>query len=172
MVWGLVALMQLAVIGVPLLDRLQVQMTGRVVPLELVPIDPRDLLRGDYVVINLAIGSIDIDVPGAREIERGDEVYVSLEVDGDAPARPVAISRNREDAGDVAIAGYVRYATDDNLRVDYGIDAFFLPEGEGLVVEQLDASRLMLDVSIADDGRSLPVTLLVDGKVFRSDGIF
>ncbi|MDN3718592.1 hypothetical protein QW131_03555 [Roseibium salinum] len=52
------------------------------------------------------------------------------------------------------------------------MDAFFLPEGEGRIIERLETARVLLEVSIAEDGRSLPVTLLVDGKAFRSDSIF
>jgi len=46
-IWGLLALIQLGLIAVPLIDRLQVQMTGKEATLALVPVGPRDLLRGD-----------------------------------------------------------------------------------------------------------------------------
>lgn len=172
-VWGLAALIQLALISFPLIERLQVQMTGTVVPLELVPVDPRDLPRGDYVVINLAIGRIGIDVPGSGNVTDGQKIYVGLEAgEGGGPYRPVVVAEKREDAGDIAIAGEVRYIGGDHLRLDYGIDAFFLPEGEGRQIERMDSKRLLLNVSVAPDGKSLPVALLVDGKAIRSDGIF
>ena len=85
---------------------------------------------------------------------------------------PVLIAKERADAGDLAIAGTVRSVLGDEIRVDYGIDAFFLPEGEGLEIERMDTSRILLEISLTEDGRSLPVNLLVDGKAFRSDAIF
>lgn len=172
LLWGAVAIIQLALISIPLVDRLQVQMGGTVVPLELVPVDPRDLLRGDYVIINLAITQVSTDVPGSKSVAVGDDVFVGLRSEGKTPAVPVVVARNREDAGDLAIKGIVRSTASNQIRVDYDIDAFFLPEGEGLIVEQLDLDRVLLEVSIAPDGRSLPLTLLVDGKVFNSDSNF
>ena len=170
--WGLIALIQLGLISVPLIDRLQVQTSGTVVPLALVPVDPRDLLRGDYVIINLEIARISPDLPGGSGIESGDEVFVSLKTNGKAAASPEAISRTRDKAGALAIRGRVDYVNSEEIRVNYGIDAFFLPEGEGLIVEKLDLDRVLLDVAIAQDGRSLPMTLLVDGKAFKSDTRF
>lgn len=170
--WGLLALFQLALISVPLVDRLEVQMTGTVVTLELVPVDPRDLLRGDYVIINLAIGRIAKTVEGAESLRAGQTVFVELEPDGEGPARPLSVSPNHPQSGKLAIAGSVRSSTAETVWIDYGIDAFFLPEGEGRAIERLDTSRVLLEVAIAEDGRSLPLNLLIDGKAFKSDSSF
>lgn len=170
--WGLLALIQLALISIPLVDRLDVQVSGTVVPLELVPVDPRDLLRGDYVIINLAIGRLSADLPGADDIKSGQAVYVELRQDGKEAARPVSISQSPQHSGELVIAGTVTSLSGETIWVDYGIDAFFLPEGEGRVIERLDTSRVQLEVAVAEDGRSLPLTLLVDGKAFKSDGTF
>lgn len=170
--WGLLALLQLALISVPLVDRLDVQMSGTVVPLELVPVDPRDLLRGDYVIINLAIGRIPRTMEGAESLKAGQTVFVTLEQEGEGAARPVSVSSEHPQSGKLAIAGRVRSSTAETVWIDYGIDAFFLPEGEGREIERLDTSRVLLEVAIAGDGRSLPLNLLVDGKVFKSDGSF
>ncbi|TYC68049.1 GDYXXLXY domain-containing protein [Stappia sp. BW2] len=170
--WALLALIQLGLLSIPLFDRLSVQHSGTAVPLAVVPVDPRDLLRGDYVVINLAIGTISKTVPGADKFRSGDRVFVGLKSEGAGAAVPVLIARERAEAGDLAIAGTVRSVLEDEIRVDYGIDAFFLPEGEGLEIERMDRSRILLEVAVTEDGRSLPVNLLVDGKAFRSDAIF
>lgn len=170
--WGLLALIQLALLAIPLADRLQVQISGTVVPLELVPVDPRDLLRGDYVIINLAIARLPADLPGADDIQSGQTVYVALKQEGDAAARPVSLSLSPQESGEPVIAGRVTSLSGGTIGVDYGIDAFFLPEGEGRVIERLDTSRVQLEVAIAEDGRSLPLALLVDGKAFKSDGTF
>jgi uncharacterized membrane-anchored protein len=162
--WGLVS--------IPLVDRLQVQGSGHPVRLAVIPVDPRDLLRGDYVIINLAIGRVSREVPGSDAVSSGDVVYVGLSSGGERAAEPVLVAKSREDAGDLAISGTVLSVHGDEIRIDYGIDAFFLPEGEGLEIERMDTSRILLEVSVADDGRSLPINLLVDGAVFKSDAIF
>ena len=170
--WGILALIQLLLISIPLVDRLRVQMTGTVVQMEIVPVDPRDLLRGDYVIINLAISRISKDVLGSETVKAGDPVFVSLIAEGKGPVRPITVSRLREDAGELAIAGTVRTVADEFIQIDYGIDAFFLPEGEGLAIERMDKSRVLLEVAIDEDGQSLPVMLLVDGKAYKADGTF
>jgi len=170
--WGALALIQLALIAIPLADRLDVQRNGEVVELELVPVDPRDLLRGDYVIINLAIGRVSKTVPGADGLQPGETVYVGLDASGGKAAVPVLVAHDRSEAGPLAIAGTVRSTREADIRIDYGMDAFFLPEGEGLEIERMETDRLLLEVSITEDGRSLPLNLLVDGKAFKSDAIF
>jgi len=170
--WGLLALLQLALISIPLVDRLEVQMTGTVVPLELVPVDPRDLLRGDYVIINLAIGRVPRDLAGADSLKAGQAVFLELEMESEGPARPVSVSLDQPKSDKLVIAGTVRSSNSEAVWIDYGIDAFFLPEGEGREIEKLDTSRVLLEVAIAEDGRSLPLNLLVDGKAFKSDSSF
>jgi len=170
--WGLLALIQLALISIPLVDRLQVQVSGTVVQMELVPVDPRDLLRGDYVVINLALTRVSKDVIGTDTVTPGDRVYVGLVAQDGGPVKPIVVAKTREGAGPLAIAGTVLNNRGDSLRIDYGIDAFFLPEGQGREIERLERNRLLLEVSVAEDGRSLPMALLVDGKAFKSDSIF
>ncbi|MTH99887.1 hypothetical protein E1297_28195 [Roseibium sp. RKSG952] len=170
--WGLLAVIQLGLIAVPLAERLDVQMTGETVPLAVAPVDPRDLLRGDYVVINLAISEISKDVPGAAGVTPGEQVYVGLADHGKNPATPVSVTRARAEAGDLAIAGKVVSVRRDHIRVDYGIDAFFLPEGDGKDIENQPRGRMTLEVALAKDGRSLPVTLEAGDKTYRSDALF
>lgn len=171
--WGLLALVQLVLIAVPLADRLEVQMSGTPIVLDLRPVDPRDLLRGDYVIIDLSLTRISKDVDGAgNDFEIGDTVYVGLGTNPDGVAVPRVVTAKRGDAGDLAIEGTVKNTVNGELILDYGISAFFLPEGEGLVIENLEIGRVQLVAALAQDGRSVPVKLLVDGKEFKSDAAF
>ncbi len=171
--WGLLALIQLALIAVPLADRLQVQMTGQEVVLNLIPVDPRDLLRGDYVILNLEIGRVPAQLlKGGVGLEPGDTVYAGLEVTDSGAARVVRVTLTREEAGPLAIAGTYRSMSGGELNIDYHIDAFYLPEGEGKEIERLPAKRIQVVVAVHPDGRALPLRLLVDGKVFKSDEVF
>ncbi len=170
--WGLLALVQLSLIAIPLVDRLQVQMGGEEVTLALIPVDPRDLLRGDYVIINLEIGRLSADLPGASDVTSGDDVFVELQAGETGVMEAVSIHTSADGVSGPLISGTVLTATGEDVRIDYGIDAFFLPEGEGLIIEDLETDRVRLVVSVADDGRSLPLRLLVDGKPFKSDAAF
>lgn len=170
--WGLIALVQLTLIALPLIDRLDVQMSGKEVTLALVPVDPRDLLRGDYVIINLAIARVSIDLPGANEVKEGDRVYVRLAPGTDGVMRAASVGKAPDASGTAAMAGTIRSVGGSDIRIDYGIDAFFLPEGDGLIIEDLDTERVNLVVAVTEDGRSLPLRLLVDGKPFKNDAAF
>ncbi len=171
--WGLLALIQLALLAIPLADRLDVQLTGKEVTLEVRPVDPRDLLRGDYVIINLAIMQLEkLKIAGTTDLKPGDRVYVSLEAGPDGIARAKGISKQRDLTLEHVIAGTVRSVNDQEVWVDYGLDAFYVPEGTGREIERLDASRISLVAALHADGRSLPLRLLVDGKPFKSEGAF
>ncbi|NVK33373.1 MAG: GDYXXLXY domain-containing protein [Rhodobacteraceae bacterium] len=171
--WGLVAIIQLIVIALPLSERLSVQMSGREATLAVRPVDPRDLLRGDYVIINLAISEIPSEIAASLgTVKRNETIYVGLTPDTSGVARVSSVSRSRDGAGELAIKGTVFSRSNDALRMNYGIDAFYVAEGTGKVIEQMDTSRVQLVVAISADGRSLPLRLLVDGKPFKSDDAF
>lgn len=171
--WGLLALIQLALIAMPLADRLQVQMNGQEVVLNLRPVDPRDLLRGDYVILSLEIGRVPAELlEGVAELESGDTVYAGLEAKENGVAEVVRLTRTREEAGPLAIEGTYLSMSGGDLNIDYGIDAFYLPEGEGKEIERLPAKQVQVVVAVHPDGRALPLRLLVDGKTFKSDEVF
>ena len=55
---------------------------GTKIILKTQPVDPWDLFRGDYVILNYEISSLDlktIATAGTKEFKPGDTVYVSLE---------------------------------------------------------------------------------------------
>ena len=55
---------------------------GKSVVLQTVPVDPRDLFRGHYVVLRYKISTLS-GIPELRNIHEGDKVYVHLEQRGD-----------------------------------------------------------------------------------------
>ncbi len=169
--WGLLALIQLALIAIPIADRLYVQVTGEEVTLALAPVDPRDLLRGDYVILNLSLHTLPRDLPGAgADIVEGETVYVRLQADDDGIARPAEVARERSALNGTVIEAAVERVEETILRINTGMDAFFVQEGDGKEVERIMGDRVKLIAAIASDGRSLPLQLLIDGKVFKSDG--
>lgn len=173
--WALIILLQLGLIALPLVERLRVHFLGQEVRLEVRPVDPRDLLRGDYVIINLAITRLDAALPGLdRAIKVGDLVYVELAADSAGVFQPVAVHAEPEAAKGPVIAGTAQSSRSAGatLQVDYGIDAFFVPEGEGRAIETTAPERINLVISLDKSGRSAPLRLLVDGREILSDAGF
>ena len=112
--------------------------TGKTVLLETVPVDPRDFLRGDYVVLRYEISALDLQKIESEKprYRRGEKVYVKLE-----PglrfweARAVKTKKPASDSG-VYIKAKVKYCYNKKLTLNYGIESYFLPEGEGKDIEK------------------------------------
>ena len=136
---------------------------GRTVVLQTVPVDPRDLFRGDYVVLRYGISSI-IGVPGPRQFEEGDKVYVYLE-ERDNVWEAERVSKERREDWGTCIAGEVTGTRGIGIDVEYGIEAYFVPEGEGKEIER--AQDLKVRVTVDRSGNAIIKGLIVDGEDFQ-----
>lgn len=161
--------------------------SGTEVRLRTVPVDPRDLFRGDYVVLSYAIGTVPARLEaGEAPFRRGETVFVTLERDGDGFARATGAFRRRPSAapGTVVIAGRVVSvgacalrddgssdcgAGRDRLRVAYGLESFFVPQGSGRAIETTDRARIEVVAAVAASGEAAIKRLLVDGKLVHAE---
>ncbi|MBI2170434.1 MAG: GDYXXLXY domain-containing protein [Chloroflexi bacterium] len=144
--------------------------TGQVVVLQTVPVDPRDLFRGDYVVLRYEISRLDkAAVSGVYSVSApGQTAYVLLEQQGEV-WKPRAVARDAAAQWDVFIKGTVTRIGDPRtpgafLEVEYGIENYFLPEGRGRAIET--AQDIKAEVSINRFGDAVLKGLIVDGKPF------
>jgi uncharacterized membrane-anchored protein len=174
--FGAAAVIQVALIVAMVADRVQILRTGTEVTLQTRPIDPRDFLRGDYVVLGYDISTVSAgelkDQPAAG---KGATVFVKLAPDGDgfyaavsAHAAPVAVN-----PPEVLIRGHVTYGTNcgldnhafcDTLQMRYNLESYFVPEGEGPKLEQARNQRqLTIVAAVTPAGRAAVKRLLVDG---------
>lgn len=182
--WGLLAafLLQTALLAWMIADRALLLSHGKEIRLAVVPVDPRDLLRGDYVTLVYPISRLRTDeIDGDDAFDVQEPIYVSLgEVDGRWEA--TAIHREHPDAG-VFLKGYVEdsYSADNcavstgcwELHINYNLERFFVPEGAGRELETLrNDQHISVDVAIADSGRAALKRLLVDGKVRYEESLF
>jgi hypothetical protein len=160
--------------------------TGTGVVLRAVPVDPRDLFRGEFVRLSTPANRL-VVTSDAAEASRSDllvvrpvgewwedwpgrtvsgTVYVQLEPDGSTGEyRPVTISRGRV-SNAINLRGRIKPGdSPPALRVDYGLDAFYMEEGSARPVEQAirDGRRVQMDVAVAADGRARIRTLIIDG---------
>ena len=155
-------LVQMFIVGTMAAGREIVLISGDRVTLATRPVDPRDLFRGDYVVLRYEISGLDLDRVDWRTEGpwRGQTVLVQLEpVDG--IHEPVAVVRAGE-ANGTAIRGQVVAIRGDTVQMTYGIESYFVPEGRGREIERASS----LDVVVAVDRAGDPVIdyLLVNGR--------
>lgn len=171
-----VAALQIGLLFSIIASRAAILRDGTEIMLKVEPIDPRDLLRGDYVRLGYGISTVpralfqplltDADVVEGRgvvvRLARGsDGFWVPT---GASLADAAAIGAT---SGEVDIAGRMEgaWSSDtDSIRVDYGIERFYLPEGEGREIEQdmRERSFSML-VAVGGDGRA-QIKAFFDGE--------
>ena len=175
--FGAAALIQLALLTLMVIDRVQILREGAEVTLRTNPVDPRDLLRGDYVALSYEIsqlpaGSLENQPAGARKpivfvklAPNRDGIYEAISVHADAVEvkSPEVLIRGRVVYG--ATCGPKGRAFCNRLEVRYGLESYFVPEGEGRKLEQFRNQRkLMVVAAVLPSGRAAIKRLLVDGE--------
>lgn len=157
--------------------------TGTEVMLKTLPVDPRDLFRGDYVTLNYEIGTLDMEKLQAENsyFYNDEPVYLALELKNEYGTPKGIYTTPPED--ELYIKGKVKdiiydWETDESgimteeatikkLRVDYGIESYFVPEGRGMEIEKVQQTgRKEVDAKVIIDkyGNAIVKSLLIDGK--------
>jgi uncharacterized membrane-anchored protein len=169
-------------------DRAWLLSRGTEVRLAVVPVDPRDILRGDYVILSYDLSMLDArQLAGDDEFDWSDTIYVTVEKKPDGDTwQAVAISHERPE-GRIALQGTVVDVRDETDRgegqppcaeckrygVEYGLEQFFVPEGKGRELEQVrNDQRMQVDVAVSGGGRAALKRLLVDGAPVYEDPLF
>lgn len=140
--------------------------TGETILLKTVPIDPRDLFRGDYIVLTYEISRLNMDSFPNRflEINTDDVIYVELQK---ADKYWTAVNIHKENPNKISIKGRVKDMYDSTLNMEYGIESFFVPEGEGRELEKArNANKLDVQVSIDKFGNAVIKNLLLDDEIW------
>jgi uncharacterized membrane-anchored protein len=158
----------------------QIIRTGQRILLETVPVDPRDLLRGDYVTLDYKICQIDLNkIPAdQKQYNSGERIYVALQPQG-AYWEPSGISKQflkNNSSAQVFIRGKVEFCYKEKMRVGYGIESFFIPEGAGKPIEEKmrwravnreAATPVSVEVIVGQDGTAILSRLFLDQKEIR-----
>ncbi|MCX7703675.1 MAG: GDYXXLXY domain-containing protein [Planctomycetota bacterium] len=158
---------------------------GKTVYLKTVPVDPRSLFQGDYVILDYEISRLDSrELDEKRYYEKESRVYVKLRphpekkywVPVSLTEKPPALQEN-----EAVIRGKVKECeamTEQDekggfkgwyyvYRIQYPIDSYFVPEGKGKPIE--DAMRrssekeVLVEVKLNRIGDAVITGLLVDG---------
>lgn len=157
--------------------------TGTEVMLKTLPVDPRDLFRGDYVTLNYEISTLDMEKFHAENSDfyYDEPVYLTLELENGYGVPKEIYTTSPEDK--LYIKGKVKaviydWETDESsnlteeatikeLRVDYGIESYFVPEGRGMEIEKAQQTgKTKVDAKVIIDkyGNAVIKSLLIDGK--------
>jgi len=149
--------------------------TGEKVFLRTAPVDPRDLFRGDYVILNYEISSFPVsylkDV-SPESLKKGNPLYVHLKTSGaESCAEAYAVSAGKPASG-LFIKGRVsEEPSKKSRRIDlkYGIESYYVQQGAGIEMEnRMDSRRaggqrageglqtpLEMELSVGGDGTAV-----------------
>jgi len=130
---------------------------GQTLRLHTRPVDPRNILYGDYVRLNYDVSQLDASLwRGSGEIpERGRRVWVLLRKAQPAWL-PLGVYGTEPDAGadQVALPAQVETSWSRSLNLNYGLERYYLPEGTGKKLEDAaaDSTGLLVRVQVAPWG--------------------
>lgn len=146
-----VALVQLALVGVAVAPRLSARLTGDEYLLRVAPVDPIDPFRGAYVDLDYPDLDLDRETPGDEGT-----VYVTLERDGEVW---VAGTHTRERP-----SGTPYLTCDDrDWRLRCGIESLFLPQDEAASM-QADLGDGSMVAVVKVDGRGNAALVRVESS--------
>lgn len=132
------------------------------------PVDPQDLLRGDYLTMSYAISDLPktADPSGSlKDGVAGTDVWVLLEKHD---RYHVVVQASKEKliprSGQVLVRGNLEFWSNDSGfgRVNYGIERYFVPEGMG----NPRFKTIEIEVAVSPTHRLYLKQVLLDGKAF------
>lgn len=156
--------------------------TGKPLTLQTAPVDPRDIFKGDYVRLDYSFSSIPYHQLGQelkqQGLKKGQRVYLSITTDdyGLGQAQKLLIK-----PPDITfyLSGYAtshwpyknyhkspaaKKAQHDNnhpVNVKFGIEQYFVEQGQGKVLEEIRGSRdsfqqpMLVRIAVAENGTSI-----------------
>jgi uncharacterized membrane-anchored protein len=142
---------------------------GKIVLLETRPVDPRDLLRGDYLILNYKISDVPLALFAPSQtngLPPGQTVYVALEPRGQFYEVVRASTEPIEPAAEyVVLKGRTRtwWAANSrtNVHLDYGLERYYVREGTGN-----PHGKITVQVAIPGSGQGSIKQVFLDGKPY------
>lgn len=127
------------------------------------PVDPRDILRGDYMILDYDISHIALP-EGEEKPAAGSELFVVLEKRGEVHEVAWISSEEPEvEPGQVWVRGRVDgFPEERRVYLHYGIEQYFVPEGKG--TPQFE--KLLVKAVVSPDHRLYIRELLLNGKPY------
>ena len=180
-----VAGLQTAALAWMIWDRVALLRSGREVVLPIVPVDPRSLFRGDYVILSYPFSRVSTSLAREPKPTPGAGFYVVLRKavaegrDDWQADRIVAAMPETLGADEIALkarpqhGGTIDWSRTFVLSVRYGIESYFVPEGKGRDLEAMVRDKKLAAIVAVDaKGNAAIKGLSVDGKMIYDAPLF
>jgi len=142
--------------------------TGKIILLETQRVDPRDLLRGDYLILNYKISDVPVDLfspPVTKDLPYGTAVFVSLAPGTNRFYEVTRAGTNAfaPSANEILLRGQSRqrWGNTNSVHVEYGIENYYVAEGTGN-----PTGKLTVQAAVPASGRARIKEVFVDGKPY------
>lgn len=178
---AVLALGQIGVLAYMIEGRAHILRNGREITLLTEPVDPRDLLRGDYVILGYAISRVaNTEITGEKPKTSGTaNVYVALikGVGADwVRTRASWQPFNDLKAVEITIVGKTPNYYSPNqetISLTYGIERYYVPEGQGKTIEQGQVEKaVQVTLSVAKNGQAQIKSLSLEGKTLYAEPLY
>lgn len=173
---ALVAAAQTGVLAAMVIDRTLLLKNGREITLPIVPVDPRDFFRGEYVRLGYEISNVPALLLVGPAPARNSTFYVTLAKNPQGGWTPVKVSAAMPpDAGadTIVLQGRSRFTFPASTLVHYGIESYFVPEGQGKRLEALaQEKRMAARIAVDARGNAAIKGLIIDGVQQYEEPLF
>jgi uncharacterized membrane-anchored protein len=163
--WLMAAIaLQLGVLATEYLGSVWPLWTGEEVRLEIVPVDPRSMFRGNYARLDYTVARVDSKLfEGPEEmLRKGEVVYVFVE-EGEGEVWHATRVQLEQPLSGLFLRGRMIRAwshDEQSLQIRYGIEAWFAPKAKALEIEaaarrsQGEGARAYAVIAVSGSGRA------------------
>ena len=163
--WLMAAIaLQLGVLAMEYLGSVWPLWTGEEVRLEIAPVDPRSMFRGNYARLAYTVASVDSKLfEGSEEmLRKGEVVYVFVEEGEGEVWHATRVQLEQPLSGLFMRGRMIRAWSHDEqpLQIRYGIEAWFAPKEKALEIEaaarrsQGEGERAYAVIAVSGSGRA------------------
>lgn len=178
------AALQTAVIGYMVESRASILRNGVEIKLKTLPVDPRDLLRGDYVILSYPVSTIAESIITGDAPQGGTRTRLAVRL---KPGADGLWTATEASFGDLAAAEgsvvlrtlpFDYYTASDGaipetLFVNYGLERYYVPEGEGKVLEEArNQEELEVEARVSSDGIPQIARLILRGEPIYDEPLY
>jgi uncharacterized membrane-anchored protein len=169
---------QVAIIFAIIIFKLTILTSGTDVFLRIMPVDPRDPLRGDYLTFRYEISNLDSCLFADPQVSNGDTVYVILRKSGKHWTAQEVQKNRPSNNNQIYIKAKVARGLGSGtgllpdqrpesslVHLVYGLEEYYIPEGKGSGFNLWSGDReVSARVAVDEDGNAVLKQIYLDGK--------